>query len=349
MNNNSFSSQNTHPTIQNNYPWWILEGLSHIRTEASAQGFDEFLSQNPPIRPLDIPGATDKQRKDRLDLQRDYDQKIGRFLATIKSMAEKSPYKSGISRFLTKKQPLLALQYIGDAMIRESGLSSAFEIMDKFFDTYSKSGRFPNQGSLDQDLTHATNMINLAAESFEMQPLPPSHPTGQPHPDKISSTQKAVWLRKLLMPHARFQPIFAANQVPQTKYKGMINEIETAIKSINQYKAYAGLEASAEQTKLNHTINEVAEQDTSEKAATAQENSNQFRGSQRTRNWQSYNQSRDNNQSRINYNSHEKYSSPRGRSPTPYYTRSNHGSTPNRNSNYYQRSNSNNSQRSYGS
>jgi len=150
MNNtNSTYSTNIHPTIQGNYPWWILEGLPHISTEATAQGFDAYLTPNFPQRPPDLaPGSADRDIKYRQDIQRDYDTRIGRFIATVKAMTEKSAYKSGVTGFLTQKNPIAALQYIETSLIRESGLSSAKEIMDKFFDTYSKSGKFPNQGPL---------------------------------------------------------------------------------------------------------------------------------------------------------------------------------------------------------
>ena len=337
MNNaNSTYSTNIHPTIQGNYPWWILEGLPHISTEATAQGFDAYLTPNFPQRPPDLaPGSADRDIKYRQDIQRDYDTRIGRFIATVKAMTEKSAYKSGVTGFLTQKNPIAALQYIETSLIRESGLSSAKEIMDKFFDTYSKSGKFPNQGTLDQDLQYATNMIDLAVQSLS---------SIQTNPTTITSNEKGIWLRKLLMPHTRFQPIFAANQVSQKKYNPMVRAIVRAITSINQYKAYAGLEVSAEQAKLNHSQNEVTEPDQNEKAAAAQESHpSSNRRSQRTKDWQNNRQYRD--------RSRDKYrdTSPgrRGRSPTPHNARSHF---PHNSRHYRHRSNSSHrSNNSYGS
>jgi hypothetical protein len=35
-------------------------------------------------------------------------------------------------------------------------------------------------------------MINLSADSLLMNPLPEDHPEGAPHPDELSSEQKAI-------------------------------------------------------------------------------------------------------------------------------------------------------------
>lgn len=251
----------SHPTIQSNYSWWILEGLPHIRTEASAHNFDEFLGPNPPERLPNLAGnPTDKARRDRKELQKDFDFSNGYFIQVLKAMSDNSPYKSLITPLLTAKRPRDALTLITRTLLLESGRGSALEIMDKYFTELSPSGRFPNQGTLDQDLTHAVNMIDLTAASLLMNPLPEGHPEGAPHPDALSSAQKAVWLKKLLIPLQRFQPIFNANQIPSVQYEPMIDQILTAIRSLNTYQAYRGNPETAETAKSNHSLNEVSTQ-----------------------------------------------------------------------------------------
>jgi hypothetical protein len=250
-----------HPTIQSSYSWWILEGLPHIRTEASAYNFDEFLGPNPPERLPNLPGnPSDKARRDRKALQNEFDICNGYFIQVLKAMADNSPYKSLITPLLTAKRPREALTLITTTLLLESGRGSAMEIMDKYFTELSTSGRFPNQGTLDQDLTYAVNMINLTADSLLMNPLPEGHPEGAPHPDELSSEQRAVWLKKLLIPLPRFQPIFNANQIPSVQYLPMIEQILTAIRSLNTYQAYRGNPETAETAKSNHSLNEVSTQ-----------------------------------------------------------------------------------------
>jgi len=187
MQSFSLTPQNRiHPTIQSSYSWWILEGLPHIRTEASAHNFDEFLGPNPPERLPNLLGnPSDKARKDRKDLQKEFDIYNGYFIQVLKAMADNSPYRSLIMPLLAAKRPREALTLITTTLLLESGRGSALEIMDKYFTELSTSGRFPNQGTLDQDLTHAVNMINLTADSLLMNPLPENHPEGAPHPDEL--------------------------------------------------------------------------------------------------------------------------------------------------------------------
>ena len=83
------NSSQYHPTLQKDYAWWIIEGLSHLRTEASTHGFDEFFDPHPPQRlPNLIGNPTDKARRDRLALQREFDEKLGKFIGTLKAMAQ---------------------------------------------------------------------------------------------------------------------------------------------------------------------------------------------------------------------------------------------------------------------
>ncbi len=71
-----------------------MEGLPHIRTEASAHNFDELLGPNPPVRLANLAGnPTDKALRDRKELQKEYDVANGHFIMTLKAMTENSPYE----------------------------------------------------------------------------------------------------------------------------------------------------------------------------------------------------------------------------------------------------------------
>ena len=74
--------------------------------------------------------------------------------------------------FLTQKRPIDAIRVLGETMILESGLSSAYEIIEKFFDSFSSLGKFKNQGSLDQDLVLAMNLIDMSSQNLAIQPTP---------------------------------------------------------------------------------------------------------------------------------------------------------------------------------
>jgi hypothetical protein len=59
----------------------------------------------------------------------------------------------------------------------------------------------------------------MSSENLEMQPPPPGYPINLPNPNVVPERQKAVWLRKLLIPLRRFEPIFSANQISSIKYQ----------------------------------------------------------------------------------------------------------------------------------
>jgi hypothetical protein len=199
MNYNNNQLTITAPKIiPSDFVHFITVILPWIQTDAAGKNYMDFLIAPEPIRPQNLPAnANDKAKKDRKDLQKDFDEPNGKFVLALKSITENSPYFNVIEPFLVKQipEPLNALNAIRKTLIDESGLSSAKEIINRYIESFVLKGKFTDQGDLNQDLTFATSLINRCNQALTAGvPLPQNHPQGLPHPAALTEEEKASFL-----------------------------------------------------------------------------------------------------------------------------------------------------------